>query len=408
MLNFDWNKIKKQAKENETKHVKETLWTNRIVRIVLGIIVIAVIVGGIWAYRQVDYALSPVDANNNETVEVTIPIGSTAEDIAQMLEENKLTPNADIFSIFMQFRGPSDFQAGYYEFSPSMNADELIAQLEAGGEPIQEDIDTTLTVIEGMHIEEIATMIAENTPFTEEEFLETVNDEAYLDDLTGRYPTLLSPLEEIEDLKYRLEGYLFPATYDYIAGMALEEIIDAMVGKSNLEYQNLRDDMENTWLTYHQILTLASIVEREAVTDEDRGLVSGVLYNRMNNGMPLQTDITVVYALGAHQQLLSYDDLATDSPYNTYMYDGLPPGPINSPSLSAIEASIYPTYSDYFYFVADFETGEIYYSSTIEEHQALTEIYVDPFYEEDAAEEDEAEAVDEEQADEEVLEEEVE
>src|SRR5699024_6931716 len=117
------------------------------------------------------------------------------------------------------------------------------------------------------------------TPFTAEEFLELVTDEAYFEDLLERYPSLLSPLTEIDNLKYTLEGYLFPATYDYFAGMSLEEIIDGMVGKSNIEYQNLRDDMENTWLTYHQVLTLASIVEREAVTDEDRGLVAGVLMN---------------------------------------------------------------------------------------------------------------------------------
>ncbi len=389
-MNFDWNKIKKKAKENETKHVKATLWTNRILRIILGIIVLAIIIGGIWAYRYLDHSLSPVDANSSEVVEVTIPIGATADEIAQMLEENNLTPNANVFSTFMRFRGASDFQAGYYEFSPSMDADQLIAQLEEGGEPIQEDVDTTVTVIEGMHIEEIAQMIAENTPFTEEEFMDLITDDDYFEDLLGRYPSLLTPLTEIEGLKYRLEGYLFPATYDYFAGMELEELINAMVGKSNIEYQNLRDDMENTWFTYHQILTLASIVEREAVTDEDRGIVAGVLMNRMDVGMPLQTDITVVYALGEHQQFLSYSDLETDSPYNTYLYEGLPPGPINSPSLSAIEASIYPTYSDYYYFVADFETGEIYYSSTIEEHEALTEQYVNPYYEEDAANEEEA------------------
>ena len=123
-------------------------------------------------------------------------------------------------------------------------------------------------------------------------------------------------------------------------------------------------------------MTLASIIEKEGVTDEDRKLISGVFYNRMNNDMPLQSDITVLYALGEHKELVSIKDTEVDSPYNLYKHVGLGPGPYNSPSLSAIQAAIYPTASDYFYFVADIETGNVYYATSLEEHEALVAKYV--------------------------------
>ena len=177
-----------------------------------------------------------------------------------------------------------------------------------------------------------------------------------------------------------------------------------MVATTNLEFQKIREDLDQTWMTFHEVLTLASIVEREGITDEDRALIAGVFLNRINEGMPLQSDITVLYALGEHKELVTYSDLETDSPYNLYMYSGLAPGPFNSPSLSSIMAVIYPTYSDYYYFVAVLDTQEIYYSSNIEDHDALVEEYVNSRFndetEEDVVEDEEVpveEVVDEEE-----------
>ena len=382
MTKLNWNEIQEEAKKVETKRMKERLWTQRIVRIVAIILLVLVISGSVWTYFTIHNALSPVDANSQEPVEVTIPIGSTSGDIAQILAENQLTSSSQFFNLYMKFKGSHAFQAGHYEFTKSMNADQLLKTLEEGGEPIFVDVDTTLTVVEGMQLEEIAEMVAENTSIEAEEFLKTANDPQFREDLEQSFPSLLNPLKEIDDLKYPLEGYLFPATYDYIAGMTSQDLIKAMVGKSNLEYQKLSESLANTSLTYHQVLTLASIVEREAVTDEDRALVAGVFLNRLSNGMPLQSDITVSYALGEHKELITYQDLEVDSPYNTYKVEALPPGPINSPSLSSIQSVLTPTYTSYLYFVADMKTGEIYYSETQEEHDALVEQYVQPFFDE--------------------------
>lgn len=376
MAKKTWDEIKERAKDIESTRVKERLWTNRIVHIIILIILLITLSIALFGYFYIQNALSPIDSNNSDTVEVTIPFDSTTDDVAQILADSGIVKNADIFGFYMKANNDVDLQAGHYEFSPSMGASQIVEVLQKGGEPIFVDADTTITIIEGATIEEIATVVSENTAIEEEEFMKTVQDVAFITKLQGQFPSLLEGILEIEGLKYTLEGYLYPATYDYFAGMTAEELITEMVSAANLNYQGLIDDMANTYLTYHEVLALASIIEREAITEEDRGLVSGVFYNRLEVGMPLQSDVTVLYALGEHKEFVTYSDLEVESPYNLYMYSGITPGPIGAPSYEAIVAAIYPTYNDYYYFVADIDTQDIYYSSTIEEHDALVEEYV--------------------------------
>lgn len=376
MAKETWEEVKERAKEVETERVKERLWTNRIVRIIILVILLLIVSVVAFGYFYIQNALSPINPENNETVEVTIPFDSTSDDVAQILAENDIVRNAEIFGFYMKANNDVALQAGHYEFSPSMDASQIVGVLQEGGEPIFVDADTTITVIEGATIEDIAEVVGENTAIEAEDFMATVQDEELIQRLQGQFPSLLEGLTEIEGLRYTLEGYLFPATYDYFAGMTAEELITEMVSAANLNYQRLIDDLANTYLTYHEVLSLASIIEREAITEEDRGLVSGVFYNRIDAGMPLQSDVTVLYALGEHKEFVTYSDLEVDSPYNLYMYSGITPGPIGTPSYQAIVSAIYPTYNDYYYFVADIDTQEIYYSSTIEEHDALVEEYV--------------------------------
>ncbi|MGO4927255.1 endolytic transglycosylase MltG [Fundicoccus sp. Sow4_F4] len=390
MASFDWKTIREQAKSKETYQVKEKMWTNRIVKIIIITILTIMIAGGLGGYFYVRHTLSSVDSSNDETVEVTVPIGSSTKDIASILKDKNIIHNDYIFDIYLRLQNVGDLQAGHFEFNQSMDAGDIVATLQKGGEPIFEDIDTTITVIEGTNLEEISELIEDKTPFTAEEFMELVNDEAYIASLSQQFPTLLGDLTEVEGLRYPLEGYLFPATYDYIGGMTLEDLVTQMVSTMNLEFQAIREDLDQTWMTFHQVLTLASIVEREGITDEDRAMIAGVFLNRIEVGMPLQSDITILYALGEHKELVTLTDLEVESPYNLYMYTGLAPGPYNSPSMSSIMATIYPTYTDYYYFVADLDTQEIYYSTNIDDHNALVEQYVNPYFEEDE------EAVDEE------------
>ncbi|MGX7092757.1 endolytic transglycosylase MltG [Hutsoniella sourekii] len=371
-----WNKIREEANDKEELFIKERLWTNRIVKIILLVSLVLLLslllAGGIY----IRSSLQPVNPNNNQPIEVTIPIGSSSNDIAKILEEQGIVKNGKLFSYYLKFNNNQELQAGHYQFNPSMPADQVVSTLQAGGEPIFVDADTKLTVIEGMQLEDIANLVDENTAISKEEFMNTVNDQDFIRRLQGAFPSLLDGLLEIEGLKYPLEGYLFPATYEYFAGMNAEELITKMVEAANLTYQGLVDDLATSQFTYHQILTLASIIEAEAITEEDRGLVSGVFYNRLAAEMPLQSDVTVLYALGEHKEFVTYDDLEVESPYNLYQNTGLPPGPVNTPGLTAITAALYPTWNDYYYFVADLDTNEVYYSSTIEEHDALVEKYV--------------------------------
>lgn len=376
MSDNKWHELREEAKKEETKDAKLQLWTNRIVRYIILAIVLIVLVIGVSGYFYVQNALSPVNESNQEMVEVTIPVGSNASDIAGILDDAGVVNNAQLFDYYLKFNNNEELQAGHYEFNQSMDAAGILQTLQEGGEPIFVDADTRITVIEGMQLTEIAAIVDENTAITSEEFMDVVSDEAFIQELETQFPSMLAGLSDIEGLNYTLEGYLFPATYDYFAGMSAQELITEMIAASNNVYQSLIADLEYTYLSFDQVLTLASIVEREAVTQEDRQMVSGVFYNRLEVGMPLQSDITVLYALGEHKEFVTYSDLEVDSPYNTYMYDGLPPGPINSPSLMSIESVIYPEWNNFYYFVADLDTGEVYYSSTIEEHDALVEEYV--------------------------------
>lgn len=376
MSRINWEKLSQEAKLKESLIVKEEKWTNRIIKFILLFVIIAVVIIASGLYWFFNDSLEPMNAENAAPIEVLVPIGSTNNDIATLLYENKLVKNLDIFKLYMRSKNVNNLQAGTYTFNQSMDADKLIETLKSGGTPIQVDVDKKITVIEGMQLKEIAKLVSENTPITQEEFLDKVNDESFIKQLINKFPTLLNGLLDIENLRYPLEGYLFPATYDYTAGMTVEELIIKMVETANLRFQQIREQVEAHWLTYHQILSLASIVEREGVTTEDRRLIAGVFFNRLDAGMPLQSDITVLYALEQHKEFVTYSDIEVDSPYNLYMYSGITPGPVNSPSLDAIEAVLNPEWSNYYYFVADLDTGDIYYSATIEEHNVLVEQYV--------------------------------
>lgn len=376
MTNKREQNFRQKAKQKETTYVKEQKWTNRIVRWILLTLIILMVMTGLGGWFFVNQALKPLHPDKKDTIEVTIPMGSASSDVARILKEADVISNEDIFKYYLKFNSKKELKAGYYQVSPSMNADQLVATIEKGGKPIYEDVDTKITIIEGMQLKEIAKVVGENTAITEEEFMKTVNDKTFIKKMQQAFPDLLEGTVDNKDLKYSLEGYLFPYTYDYQAGMTAENLIGKMVESSNQVYQELVDDLANTNLSYHEVLTLASIIEKEAVTAEDRGLVSGVFYNRMAQEMPLESDITVLYALGKHKEFVTLDDLEVDSPYNLYKHTGVGPGPFNTPSRQAIEAAIYPTWNDYYYFVADLDTGQVYYSASYEEHQALVEEYV--------------------------------
>ena len=174
-----------------------------------------------------------------------------------------------------------------------------------------------------------------------------------------------------------MEGYLYPATYDYLNGSGLDEVIMQMLQKTDDVIRPYAEQIASSGYTLHEILTIASLVEKEGVTPEDRANIAGVFFNRLEIDMPIQSDISILYALNEHKELVTFKDLEIDSPYNLYKNTGMGPGPFNSPSEGSIQATLSPADTEYLYFVADTETGIVYFSETYEEHLQLQNQYVD-------------------------------
>lgn len=346
---------------------KEVRVVRRIVLIVALVLLVVVAVAGWQAYSYVTSALEPVNPDSDEVIDVEVPIGSNLDSIAALLEENGIIKDARIYKYYVKFKNESEFQAGSYGLTQSMTLDEITESLKTGKvyhEPLY-----TINVPEGLTLEEIAErVIAENTEYTAEQFMEQVQDEAYIDELIVKYPDLLTEEIKGEDVKFALEGYLFPATYPiYEENPSLTVLIEQMLDatKANIEpYQSVLQEQEKS---PHWLLTFASLLEEEATAKADRQTIASVFYNRMEQDMPLQTDPTVIYAMGEHKDRLFNSDYEFEDPYSTYTNKGLPPGPIAAAGASSIEAVLDPNQTEYLYFLADSE-GNNYFSTNYEQH----------------------------------------
>lgn len=349
----------------------------KILLTILLVFIVAVGIVGFIGYRYVADALEPVDETSEEIVEVEIPTGSSRRDIALILEENDLIASSLVFDYYVRFQEANNFQAGTYLMSPSMSVDDFVSYLNEGGTPIAEEPVGSVSIPEGIHLEAIAERIDQQTSFSKEDFMSLIQEETFREELVSQYPELLTDtMEAVDETRYMLEGYLYPATYEVFEETTLEDLVVQMITQMDRTMVQYYEAIEESEWTVHEILTLASYIEREGVTDEDRQLIAGVFYNRLEEEMPLQTDPSVAYALGEHREFTTYADLEVDSPYNTYRYPGIGAGPINSPSASAIHAAVEPAETEYFYFLADIETGEIYYSTNYQDHLILQEEHV--------------------------------
>ncbi|SEP91953.1 endolytic transglycosylase MltG [Piscibacillus halophilus] len=353
----------------KNQRVKEAKISRKIIVVILTVIIITIAAVGYKTYTYVSDGLSPVDPDDDTIIEVEIPLGSSVDTIGEILEENNIINNATIFKYYLKFQNETDFQAGEYKLASNMELSEIVESLKTG--KILVDPLFTVTIPEGTTIEQIAEILEEETGIDQEEFLDKMNDEEFIRSFIVKYPELLNEDEILqEDIRYPLEGYLFPVTYPfYEENPSIEYVVDIMLEQTNNRIMTYRQDMIEQNMSIHEAITMASLIEEEAVSEEDRNMISGVFFNRMNASpeMPLQTDPTVLYALGEHKERVLYEDLEVDSPYNTYENTGLPIGPIANFRENALQAALYPEEHDYLYFVADYD-GEVYYAETLEEH----------------------------------------
>lgn len=363
----------KPIKKKKKSRLKGFFVTVFVLLILLG-------VGGFFGYRYVESALQPVDANSKQYVTVQIPEGANLQQIGDTLENSGLVKHGFIFSLYAKYKDYNDLKSGYYNLQKSMSTDDIIKELQKGGTPQPQEVAlANLTIPEGYTLDQIAQTVGQlqgdfKEPLTADAFLAKVQDETFISQLVAKYPTLLESLPTKESgVRYRLEGYLFPATYAIKESTTIESLIDEMVAAMDKNLSAHYTAIKEKNLTVNELLTIASLVEKEGLKTDDRKLIAGVFYNRLNLGMPLQSNIAILYAEGKLGQNISLaDDAAIDttinSPYNDYTNLGLMPGPVDSPSLDAIEASINQTKSDYLYFVANVQDGKVYFATTREEH----------------------------------------
>ena len=336
--------------------------------------------GGYFGYQYVLDSLLPIDANSKKYVTVQIPDGSNVQEIGTTLEKAGLVKHGLIFSFYAKYKNYTDLKAGYYNLQKSMSTEDLLKELQKGGtdEP-QEPVLATLTIPEGYTIDQMAQAVGQlqgdfKEPLTADAFLAKVQDENFISQEVAKYPSLLESLPTKESgARYRLEGYLFPATYSIKESTTVESLIDEMLAATDKNLSPYYSTIKSKNLTVNELLTIASLVEKEGAKTEDRKLIAGVFYNRLNRDMPLQSNIAILYAQGKLGQNISLaEDVAIDtnidSPYNVYKNVGLMPGPVDSPSLDAIESSINQTKSDNLYFVADVTDGKVYYANNQEDH----------------------------------------
>ncbi len=319
------------------------------------------------AAAAISQLLRPVDAAaEGKNLRVEIESGMGTRQIAEMLAEKGAIRSPLLFRAYARYhRLEQKFMAGSYDLALSMSLPEIAAKIASGSVDLQTD---WFTIPEGYTVEQIAGRLDAAGLIEREQFLEMAASPP--PHILEQFPFLQESAENPR-VQYVLEGYLFPDTYEIAAGSPGEEAISLMLRCfDSLFDETLQQRCAELEMTLHEILTLASIVEREVRVDHERKLVAGVFYNRLTENYPLESCATIQYILGEVKEQLSIADTRIDSPYNSYQNPGLPPGPIGAPGKASIMAALYPEDTEYRYFVyKDDGTGEHYFSRTNAEHE---------------------------------------
>lgn len=355
---------------------KETSIIKKIMKYFMIALLVIVLVGGFFTWNYIKGETQPVDTAQTELVSFEIEQGASVKEVSKALEKEGIIRNSKLFNFYLKFKNVSGFKSGLYHVSKSMTLDEIIAELSGQGKDKDQNA-TKVLIREGEQLTDIAKEVEKSTKYSAEDFMAKVQDEDFLRYLVQKFPKLLTQSYNGYQVKYVLEGYLFPATYDMNDSKTLQMLITEMVAKTDEVMSKYYDKILASDYTLQEIMALASLIEKEGTKLEDRKKISSVFHNRIKENMKLQTDVSVQYALGEHKEALSLSDLEVDSPYNLYQNYGVGPGPYNSPSEDAIVAALEPEKTDYLYFLADIKTKEIYYAKTYEEHLELKAKYID-------------------------------
>ena len=325
--------------------------------------VILLILGISWVYLA-----SPVDKNDKKDIEVEITKGISVVKISNILKEEKLIRSKTLFKVYIKLYSNKTLKAGNYMLNRSMSLSEIVEVLEEGSK--FDSSTLKLTFKEGQRITDYAKVVADSTNNNYEDVIAIFKDKNYMSELINKYWFLTNNILQ-DGIYYPLEGYLAPDTYYFKdSDVDPKEIIERMLDEMNKELTEYRVSLGNN---VHYYLTMASIVELEGKTLEDRQNIMGVFNNRISAGMHLGSDVTTYYAFQASMSTkLTSEQYNTANPYNTRPTSkvGPPIGPICNPDLTSIQASINPINNNYLYFVAD-SNGKVYYSRTIDEQNKV-------------------------------------
>lgn len=307
---------------------------------------------GLLGFGWYKEGLLPTDKSDNKPIIFVIEPGSSVSSISRNLENQKLIRNRLVFYLEVKLKGlEKKIQYGDFRLSRQMSASEIAKELTHG------TLDVWVTIIEGMRTEEVANVLAKKLDLPESVFIENAKSK---------------------------EGYLFPDTYLMPKNTTVQYALTILQNNfDNKINSSIKQRIAKTGLSFHEALTLASLLEREAQSFNDKQIIAGILFNRLELDMPLQVDATVQYALGYSNKEHSWwrknitlNDLKIDSYYNTYLYSGLPPGPIANPGLESILAVAESKSTDYLYYITD-DSGQMHYAKTLDGHNKNITLYLD-------------------------------
>lgn len=315
------------------------------------------------------YFKSPV-SNDKKEVSIVIENGSTISDIATLLKKEGLIKDENFFKLYVKLKKVSNVYAAKYYFSPSMNLDEIINTLNEGG---YNENEISITFKEGINMRGIAKLIKENTSNSEDDVYKKLKDEKYLNSAIEKYWFLTDDIKNSK-IYYSLEGYLFPDTYRFNSkDVTVEEIFNKMLDQMEKELNKYKKQIENSKYSIHELMTLASITQSEGYNEDDFKNIASVFYNRLKTGMALGSCVTSYYGVKKDMtDELLQKDIDASNPYNTRGNNpvSFPVGPISMPGAKALDATLDPIETSYYFFVSD-KNNKLYFTKTLNEHERM-------------------------------------
>ena len=340
-------------------------YRGKIILIVILCFLLAGTGGFAFLYRHYLDALKPV-SEVSEEVAFTIEENSSMNAIIAKLYDEGLIRDKDMAKVFVKINRRNSYYAGNFILNRNMSFAQIMDTISDMTKASRQQV--SVTIAPGYWAKHAAAAIAEKTNLTAEEILDKWNDNAYVESLVARYEVLTDGIFASEHCY--LEGYIFPETYKFYENTTVEQVTEKILDQTEKIYEKYKDQIKNSSFNIHELFTLASVILFEAKTEEDMRNVSGVFYNRFAKGMKMQCSSTVCYAMYQYDtwQDCEKNSLVVDSKYNTYLYDGLPIGPVCNPTETAIRAAVDPISNEYYFFIADVSTGKCIFAKTYDEH----------------------------------------